>query len=185
MKRIASFTIFMLFLLLLTSIPGVASSFFKVQEVSPIKLAPGDETNFTVNIKSLGSQGQYVKPIFRNLTAGLIVQETGGLKYILSTANRTYNLTIKAENISPGNYSFQVGIAAKGAPSNWKTAYAVVESPEEANASLIESTMPKSNFTPSIQDQDPKESSPPRAVPAFGILFALAALILAARRFRG
>jgi hypothetical protein len=122
---------FVLIALLMLMISGLscASYYFVILNVSPIKLEPNSETNFTVSVKGLGSQGGYVQLVFRNLSQGLSVPRAGGARYILSLGNRTYNCTMRAGSIEPGNYSFDVGIYAFGAKSAWRDAFVVVQPP--------------------------------------------------------
>lgn len=124
---------FLLIVLLLLMISGLsyASYYFVILNVSPIELVPNSETNFTVSVKGLGSQGGYVQLVFRNLSRGLSVSKAGGARYVLSLGNRTYNCTMRAGFVEPGNYSFDVGIYAFGAKSAWRKAYVVVQPPAE------------------------------------------------------
>jgi hypothetical protein len=124
---------FVLIVLLVLMISGLSSAsyYFVILNVSPIKLEPNSETNFTVSVKGLGSQGGYVQLVFRNLSQGLSVPRAGGVRYVLSLGNRTYNCTMRAGSIDPGNYSFDVGIYAFGAKSAWRKAYVVVQPPAE------------------------------------------------------
>ena len=122
---------FVLIGLLMLMISGLAyaSYYFVILNISPIKLEPNSETNFTVSVKGLGSQGGYVQLVFRNLSRGLSVARAGGTRYVLSLGNRTYNCTMRAGSIEPGNYSFDVGIYAFGAKSAWREAFVIVQPP--------------------------------------------------------
>jgi hypothetical protein len=121
--------VLIVFLMLMISGLSCASYYFVILNVSPIKLEPNSETNFTVSVKGLGSQGGYVQLVFRNLSRGLSVVRAGGTRYVLSLGNRTYNCTMRAGSIEPGNYSFDVGIYAFGAKSDWKEANVTVQPP--------------------------------------------------------
>lgn len=186
MKLIVS----ILLLLLLAGI-GSANSLFKVVDISPIHIYPGSEENFTVTIRSVGGDGAFAQPIF-NTSRGLSASAPGGLRYIVATNGRKYNCTMKAENIKPGNYSFQVGVYAQSAPYNWRTAYLTVEAPmnsmeppakgsQYVNKSRYgnETTIPK---TAEANTESGKSS--PMGVPSPGFVLTLAALILAARGAR-
>jgi hypothetical protein len=132
MKKVASVIIFLTFLLLVNLTK--ASSFFEVMNISPIKMVPNSETNFVVTVKDLGSEGGYVDLIFRNLSANISVIQKGGTRYIFSGATNSFNGTIKVGDVALGNYTFGIGLSAKGSPYNWRTAYIDVESAEEKKA---------------------------------------------------
>jgi hypothetical protein len=180
MKLMAS-----ILLLLLLAGQASANSLFKVVDISPIQIYPDSEANFTVTIRSVGGDGAFAEPIF-NITKGLSAVEPSGLKYIVATGSRTYNCTMRAENIAPGNYSFQVGVYAQNAPYSWRTAYVIVgpskmsmnrsaNNYQNANGSL----MPKTNETGSAAGK-----GSPAKTPGLGFLFGVAALVLAARNAR-
>jgi hypothetical protein len=172
-------------LLLLLAGQASANSLFKVVDVSTIHVASGSEANFTVTIRSIGGDGAFAEPIF-NTTKGLSAAKSSGLKYIVATGSRTYNCTMRAENIAPGNYSFQVGVYAQNAPYSWRTAYAVVEPskmPMNRSADKYqnanESVIPKTNETGSTAGK-----GSPAKTPGLEFLLAMAALVLIARNAR-
>jgi hypothetical protein len=175
------------FILLLLLLAGQASanSYFKVVDVSPINLAPSSEANFTVTIRSAGGNGAFAEPIF-NTTKGLSAGARGGLKYIVATGSRTYNCTMRAENITPGNYSFQVGVYAQDAPYSWRTAYLVVEAPKKPMITLAnKSQTANDSMTHQTNETESKaEKGGPAKTPGLGFLLAMAALVLAARIIR-
>jgi hypothetical protein len=172
MKLIAS-----ILLLLMLAGQASANSLFKVIDVSPIHVYPGSEANFTVTIRSAGGSGAFAEPIF-NTTKGLSADAQGGLKYIVATGSRTYNCTMRAENVTQGNYSFQVGVYAQDAPYSWRTVYAIVQGQRQLmNETMNKSVMHQANETGSVTN---KSSS--AKTPGTGILFAIAAVILAAAR---
>jgi len=182
MKKVALIITF-LTILLLVSLSN-ASSFFEILNVSPIKTAPNSETNFTITVKGLGSKGGYVDLVFKNLTTNLSVVQNGGTKYIFSGATNSFNGTIKAGDIASGNYTFAIGLSAKGSPYNWKKAYIIIE-PQEANKSvisergkegIIKTLFPTNNTTPSRTAE---------STPDIGILAAIAAVLITARRIKG
>lgn len=178
MNRIAP-----ILLLLILAGQAEANSYFKVVDVSPIHLAPGTATNFTVTLRSLGGSGAFAEPMF-NATVGLSATETGGLKYIVATGSRTYNCTMKAENIAPGNYSFQVGVYAQNAPYSWRTAYAVIEAPKKATVDSVNATKNRSSLSQPNMTESRESKSIPAKTPGPGLLFAIACLILVSRRPR-
>jgi len=180
--------IILISLFLLLAGQASANSYFKVVDVSPIKVAPDSEANFTVIIRSEGGSGAFAEPIFKfNATKGLSAEAPGGLKHIVATGSRIYNCTIKAGNIASGNYSFQVGVYAQDAPYSWRTAYATVEAHEKVtNAKLIASFSNASlnnSFTVQANKSGSRaNNSSPAKTPGPGVLIAIAALFLASRR---
>lgn len=180
--------IVLILLLLLLAGQASANSYFKVIDVSPIKVAPNSEANFTVIIRSAGGSGAFAEPIFKfNTTQGLSAEAPGGLRYIVATGSRLYNCTIKAGDIAPGNYTLQVGVYAQDAPYNWRTAYAIVEPPEKVthaqlNASLSNVSGRNSATVQTNESESQANKSGPAKTPGPGVLIAIAALFLASRR---
>ena len=180
MKKVALIIIVLtiFFLANLTS----ASSFFEIMNISPIKMVPNSETNFTVTVKGLGSKGGYVDLLFKNLSANLSVVQNEGTKYIFSGTTNSLNGTIKAGDVAPGNYTFEMGLSAKGSPYNWRKAYIVVEPAEEKKAELDGKkkenirTLPTANNTTS--------SNKAKDTLGAGIFIAIAAILITARRIR-
>jgi hypothetical protein len=178
---------FALVLLLMLTISGLsaASYYFVILNVSPIKLEPNSETNFTVSVKGLGSQGGYVQLVFRNLSQGLSVVKAGGTRYVLSLGNRTYNCTMRAGAIAPGNYSFDVGIYAFGAKSAWKEASVTVQPPGGTLPAAVNQSKNRTMIvTPSGAPERAASEEPapglehPPAAPGPGVVAPLALLLL-------
>jgi len=175
-------------LLLLLAGQACANSYFKVVDVSPIKVAQNSEANFTVIIRSAGGSGAFAEPIFKfNATKGLSAEAPGGLRYIVATGSRIYNCTMQAGDVVPGNYSFQVGVYAQDAPFSWRTAYAIVEAPEKVpnaqlNASVSNASMNNSVTVQANKSESRANKSSPAKTPGPGVLIAIAALFLASRR---
>jgi hypothetical protein len=178
---------FALVLLLVLMISGLsaASYYFVILNVSPIKLEPDSETNFTVSVKGLGSQGGYVQLVFRNLSQGLSVVRAGGTRYVLSLGNRTYNCTMRAGAIEPGNYSFDVGIYAFGAKSAWKEANVTVQPPggmplAAVNQSENRTMLVAPSGAPERAASEEPVAGPahPPAAPGPGVVATLALLLL-------
>jgi hypothetical protein len=172
-------------LMLMISNLACASYYFVILDVSPIHLEPKSETNFTVSIKGLGSQGGYVQLVFRNLSQGLSVTKAGGARYVLSLGIRTYNCTMRAGSVEPGNYSFDVGIYAFGAKSAWKEAFVVVQPPAGVlPAAGNQSANKTAALEPSAAQERPASEKPTQkpdqaqAAPGSGIAAAMAALLL-------
>jgi len=180
-------------LMLMISALSAASYYFVILHVSPIKLEPNSETNFTVSVKGLGSQGGYVQLVFRNLSQGLSVVRAGGTRYVLSLGNRTYNCTMRAGAIEPGNYSFDVGIYAFGAKSAWKEANVTVlpsggmplaaENQSENKTMIVAPSGAPEQAAP--QEPAPALEHPPAASgPGIVATLALLLLICVGRRAR-
>lgn len=180
--------ILLISLLLLLAGQASANSYFKVIDVSPIKMSQNSEANFTVIVRSAGGSGAFAEPIFRfNATKGLSAEAPGGLRYIVATGSRIYNCTIKAGDVAPGNYSFQVGVYAQDAPYSWRTAYAIVEASGtvtniQSNASLSNASLNKSVAFRASESESRENKSSPAKTPGPGALIAIAALFLASRR---
>jgi hypothetical protein len=176
-------------LLLLLAGQASANSYIKVVDISPIKVAPDSEANFTVILRSAGGSGAFAEPIFNfNTTKGLAAEAPGGLRYIVATGSRLYNCTIKAGDVAPGNYSFQVGVYAQDAPFSWRTAYAIVEVPNitnaPLNASVSNTTLNNSATVQANRSGSQANKSGPAKTPGPGVLIAIAAMIIASRRSR-
>jgi hypothetical protein len=178
-------------LLLLTGLAG-ASYWFQVINVTPIEMTPSSEANFTVSVKGLGSERAYVELVFKNKIEGLDFTCPKMIKNVYPAGVTKYNCTIKAADVSPGNYSFVVDVAAKGSPSGKKTAFinvvaaksdAAIEPEKQPmltgpmlqayNASKAEQT----NQTPANEPQAQK-------TPAFGSAAAILAVLVAMRRIK-
>ncbi|MFB3763685.1 MAG: hypothetical protein ACE14P_00385 [Methanotrichaceae archaeon] len=180
----------LILLLLLVDNAG-AAAFYRIINVSPINVAPNSEANFTATVKGYGPEGGYVQLIFKNVTPGLAVSYNEGFKYVLATGTRKFNCTVKAGNIPPGNYSFNMGIYAQDAKTNWITAYAMVEPlpfvetmPVVPNASIENAS---TNITNTTNVSAPKAnatapSPAPQKAPALGVSAAIILILFAARR---
>ncbi|UEC43515.1 MAG: conserved exported protein of unknown function [Methanothrix sp.] len=116
MKRV-----FAALLLLLIAGQAEASVFFKIVEVPAVQVSPGEEAEFTVFIHNLGSQSGYAGLIFRNIPEGLSIVGPRCTKWVDSGTMREFDcqLVVEAGEIPPGNYTFEVGIVAAGAPPGW------------------------------------------------------------------
>ena len=198
MKTVTSILLILLLLLLAGQASG--SYWFKVTEISPITMMPNSEANFTVSVKGLGSQGEYVQLRFLNKSQGIDTSCDKLIKYVFPTGTTKYNCTVKSADISPGNYSFVVDVAAKGAPSGKKTAYVNVVAP--GNGEAIESRLNQSaleNQSQSIQGSEeakvnltnqtaatshPAAGPEARGTPALGVMPAVLALLLIMWRLR-
>ena len=198
MKNVTS--ILLILLLLLLAGQANASYWFKVTGISPIIMMPNSEANFTVSVKGLGSQGEYVQLRFLNKSQGIDTSCDKLIKYVFPTGTTKYNCTVKSADISSGNYSFVVDVAAKGAPSGKKTAYVNVVAP--GNGEAIESLLNQSaleNQSQSIQGSEETKvnltnqtaatsrAAPgpvAKGTPALGVIPAVLAMLLIMWRMR-
>jgi hypothetical protein len=198
MKTVTSILLILLLLLLAGQASG--SYWFKVTEISPITMMPNSEANFTISVKGLGSQGEYVQLIFLNKSQGIDTSCDKLIKYVYPTGTTKYNCSVKSADISQGNYSFVVDVAAKGAPSGKKTAYVnvvvpgtgeVIESRMNQNAtenqsqSIQGSGEAKTNLTNQTAATNHAAAVPvARGTPALGVMPAVLALLLIMWRMR-
>ena len=169
-------------LLLLTGI-STASYYYDILNISKVKLVPNSDTEFNVSVKGLGSEGGYVDLIYRNLSTNLTIVKERKMKYVFPAGTTNFEQTMKAGNVEPGNYSFEVGITSKGSPPNWRTAYSVVE-PEEAatcEAPKVEKPMVNETAIP-MSNQTPEKVT--KDMPGPGLLVSIAALVLLSRRLK-
>jgi hypothetical protein len=198
MKNVTS--ILLILLLLLLAGESSASYWFKVTGISPITMMPNSEANFTVSVKGLGSQGEYVQLRFLNKSQGIDTSCDKLIKYVFPTGTTKYNCTVRSADISQGNYSFVVDVAAKGAPSGKKTAYVNVVAPgtgeviesrlnqsalENQSQSIQGSEEAKVNLTNQTNATNHAAAGPvARGTPALGVMPAVLALLLIMWRMR-
>ncbi|MCK9441666.1 MAG: hypothetical protein M0Q13_09620 [Methanothrix sp.] len=117
------FSVLLIILLLLLAGQAGASYWFRVIDVTPIEMTPNSEANFTVSVKGLGSERAYVELVFKNKSEGFDFSCQKMIKNVYPAGVTKYNCTVKAADVPPGNYSFVVDAAAKGAPSGKRTAF--------------------------------------------------------------
>lgn len=119
--------------LVLLAGPADASGWFKVINVTPIEMSANSEANFTVSVKGMGGERAYVELVFRNRSEGFDFTCPKMIKNIFPAGVTDYNCSVKAGDVSPGNYSFVVDAAAPGARPGKLTAYInVVEEKSQA-----------------------------------------------------
>ncbi len=176
MKKIFSI---LLFSALLLADQAAGSYWFKVIDVSPIRLMPQSEANFTIAVKGLGSQGGYVQLVFRNASEGLNISCQKIIKYVFPAGVTNYNCSVRAGDVTPGNRSFEIEVAAKGAPLEKRTAYVDVEA---GNANLAPAAPAAAAPEQAPSASKANETSVSQATPAPGVAAALLALLLAAMR---
>jgi hypothetical protein len=206
MKSIVSIFIFLIFLLLAGQ--ASASYWFKVVDVSPISIEPNSDANFTVAVKGLGSEGAYVQVVFRNMSEGLSIASFDKLRYVFPTGTARFNFTLRAGDIAPGNYSFEVGVVGKSSLPGWTKAYvdvvgagtretrAMEDMPasgrETASQNISElpaaaAPLPAAPEAPA-QDENASDAgtvpAQERGMPGPGTVMAIAALLLMGRRIR-
>ncbi len=179
MKRMVPLLLFLILLFL--SGQASASYWFVVTDVTPIRMSPNSDANFTATVKGLGSQGAYVEVIFRNMSEGLSIASSDKLRYVVPAGKTKFNFTLHAGDIPPGNYSFEAGTAAKGSVPGWKKAYVEVVA---SRAEQTTNVSPPGRETVSQNVSEvPKEKAPqgtaPNRMPGLEAAFAAAALLLA------
>jgi hypothetical protein len=145
-------------------------------------MMPNSEANFTVSVKGLGSQGEYVQLRFLNKSQGIDTSCDKLIKYVFPTGTTKYNCSVKSADISSGNYSFVVDVAAKGAPSGKKTAYVNVVAPR--NSEAIESRLNQNASENQSQSNHATPGPVARGTPALGVMPAVLALLLIMWRMR-
>jgi hypothetical protein len=173
----------LLLILLLASDAG-AAAYFRITNVSPIYIVPNSEANFTVDVKSLGPDGEYVQLIFKNLTPGLSIDYAGGLRYVVPTGTRLFNCSMRAGNVAPGNYTFDIGIYAQDAKTNWREAYAIVEPTTAMQAASEVSNVSIASATANMSAPQTNRTKA-KAAPALGISASIFVIMLLAAKRRG
>jgi hypothetical protein len=163
-----------------------ASVFFKVIEPSELKVAQYEDTNFTATVKSLGSDGRHVCLIFRNIPSGVSIDECVEKKWIYPGGRMDFNCSLSVGEISPGNHTFQIGIAARGAPTSWHNVTLIVE------PIMVEETKPTSadsNDSAVPQDKEiengvgiSEDENEKREMSGFGAALGIAIIIIFARK---
>jgi hypothetical protein len=199
----SSFSVPLIALLLLLSGQADASFWFQVKEITPIEMTPNSEANFSVSVKGLGSERAYVELVFKNVTDGFDFSCPKMIKNVFPAGVTQYNCSVKAADVPPGNYSFVVDVAAKGAPSGKKTGFINVLAHDGGSAMQPQDGSMSSGSMPSgsIPSQpEPQENSASQAgdsaatgtpadqtrnTPASGAAAAILALLLAFRRMAG
>lgn len=171
------------------------SVFFRVVEVPAVQVNPGGEAGFTVFIQNLGSQSGYAGLMFRNIPEGLSIVGPRCTKWVDSGTKREFDcqLRVEAADVPPGNYTFEIGIVAAGAPPMWTPVEVIVsgdlapeadlaeeagfEEPEEVLVEEEEEYPP----CPIVMDGGRAEEDAPsdkEETPGFGISAALGAMAL-------
>lgn len=115
--------IILVFFTLLLAGQVYASHWFQVINVTPIVATANSEANFTVSVKGLGSERDFVELVFKNESDGLEIGCPKMIKNVYPAGVTQYNCSVKVGNVPPGNYSFVVDVAAKSAPSGKRTAF--------------------------------------------------------------
>lgn len=185
MKKIWS----LILLMLLVNLSS-GTVYFRLSEPSSINVRAGEDANFTVAIKSLGSEGRYVNPIFRNLPDGALASYGGALKWIDPGGRMDFSCHLNTKEVPPGNYSFEIGVSAVGAPANWQRVNLTVEEPkaleskEQPASTGTEQPLPTTspivgNISEkvNVSNNVTEEVEKVRAIPGFGAAF-LAAIII-------
>ena len=176
-----------------------ASVFFKIVEVPTIYVSPEGEASFTVFVENLGSESTYAGLKFRNIPEGLSIVGPRCTKWVDSGTTREFDceLALEAGDVSPGSYSFEVGIVATGAPPEWRPVEVIVSDdvvPRAAEPGGAEET--RGADSPALEEEEYPPCPIARDVggaeeeeeetPGFGIgaVLGAAALLLISGRVR-
>jgi hypothetical protein len=188
MRRILSVVI-----LVMLAAQAEGSVFFKIVEVPAVQVNPGEEAGFTVFIQNLGSQSGYAGLMFRNIPEGLSIVGPRCTKWVDSGTKREFDcqLRVEAADVPPGNYTFEIGIVAAGAPPGWTPVEVIVsgelaleadlageagfEEPEEV---LAEEEYPPCPIVMEGGGAGEDAGSDKEETPGFGISAALGAMAL-------
>ncbi|MBN1324309.1 MAG: hypothetical protein JW986_10005 [Methanotrichaceae archaeon] len=132
--------IFLSAFLALLVFPADGASFFRVVEMDlpAVNISPCSEANFSVIVQNIGSDSEYGKLIFRDFPPGLWIVDGGGTKYVYRGGKERFDLVMGAGQIAPGNYTFDIGVAARGSPSNYRRAFVLVERSVEGSMSAVD-----------------------------------------------
>jgi len=193
-----SFSVPLIALILLLSGQADASFWFQVKEITPIEMIPNSEANFSVSVKGMGSERAYVELVFKNKTDGFDFSCPKMIKNVFPAGLTQYNCSVKAGDVLPGNYSFVVDVAAKGAPSGKKTGFINVLAADGSRAmqpqagsmsseSLSSQPVPQGNNAHQAGTSDAAETpaEQTRNTSAPGAAAAIIAMLLAFRRMAG
>ena len=187
-----SFSLFLISLLSLISGQADASFWFQVREITPIDMMPNSEANFSVSVKGLGSERAYVELVFKNVTDGFDFSCPKMIKNVFPAGVTQYNCSVKAGDVPPGNYSFVVDVAAKGAPSGRKTGFINILATDDARAMQpqtgsmsSEPMQQENNFSHSGGAESEESASKTRNTPGPGAAAAILAMLLVFRRIAG
>ncbi len=184
--------------LLLVLLAGMAegSVFFKIVEVPTVYVSPEGEAGFTVFVENLGSESTYAGLKFRNIPEGLSIVGPRCTKWVDSGTTLEFDcqLMVEAGDVSPGSYSFEVGIVATGAPPEWTPievivsddAAPVADEAEGANSVELEEEYPPCPVVRDVGGSDGESGSEEEETPGFGVGAAMgaAALLLISGRIR-
>ncbi|MDQ1261984.1 MAG: hypothetical protein QG575_1165 [Euryarchaeota archaeon] len=181
-----SFSVLIIALLLLLAGQATSSFWFQVINVTPIEMTPNSEANFTVSVKGMGSERAYVELVFKNKTEGLDFSCPKMIKNVFPAGVTKYNCTVKTADVSPGNYSFVVDVAATGSPSGKKTAFINVLAANAGRAIEPETgSMPTGHMLQAYNTSQAAEGAAeePHAqnTPAPGAIAAILAMLLVLR----
>jgi hypothetical protein len=187
-----SLSVSFIVLLLLLSGQAYGSFWFQVKEITPIEMMPNSEANFSVYVKGLGSERAYVELVFKNVSDGFNFSCPKMIKNVFPAGLTQYNCSVKAADVPPGNYSFAVDVAAKGAPSGKKTGFINVlasddgrEMQSQARSMSSGPMMQGNNVSQTGRDAAEDTTDQTRNAPASGAAAAILAMLLVFRRMAG
>lgn len=183
-------------LLVLLAGQADASVFFKIVEVPTVYVSPEGEAGFTVYVQNLGSESTYAGLKFRNIPEGLSIVGPRCTKWVDAGTVLEFDcqLMVEAGNVSPGSYTFEVGIVATGAPPEWTQVQVIVsddvalraDEAEGAGLAEPEEEYPPCPIVRDVGGVEEENASAEEETPGFGIGAALgaAALLLISGRIK-
>lgn len=176
-----------LLLFLLIAGEAEASVFFKIVEVPTIYVSPEGEAGFTIFVHNLGSQSTYAGLIFREIPEGLSIAGPRCTKWVDSGTRREFDcqLRVEAGDVPPGNYSFEVGIVATGAPPEWTRVPVIVAEGADSKMEGEADLLPEPEEYPACPIVREEGEAPPekpqgaKGTPGLGFPAALGAMAVA------
>lgn len=184
-----SYSIPLIALFLLLFGQADASFWFQVKEITPIEMKSNSEAKFTVYVKGLGSERAYVELVFKNMTDRFDFTCQKMIKNVFPAGVTPYNCSVKAGDVPPGNYSFVVDVAAKGAPSGKKTGFINVMGADDDKAMQPQagsmssgSMMQEDNGSHAGEAAAEDTAAKTRNTPAFGAAAAILAMLIVLRK---
>ncbi|OPY45975.1 MAG: hypothetical protein A4E47_00779 [Methanosaeta sp. PtaU1.Bin028] len=162
-----------------------ASSYVKVIEVPDVDISPGQNVSFPVILQNIGADYTYARLIFRGLPEGITVQNNTKSRFIYQGGKVTYQLFLVAEDVAAGEYNAEIGVAAKGSPSNYQPFLIRVSARSTSIAPPQPATPPSQaaeEESPLPQPASAVPSPETKTTPGPGFLLAAAAMLLARSR---
>lgn len=173
-------------LVVLLIYPAGASVFFEIVDVPTIYVSPGGNSNFSVVVQNMGSESTYARINFRNIPDGMSIIGPLCTEWVDSGTTKEFGcaLEVVARGLMPGRYTFEMGIAASGAPPNWKKVDVVVSDIDGGNDFATPDTWEMCEYPPCPPDINLSEGDLPDDgvnIPGFNLIMGALAALLAWR----